>query len=90
MAPVGSDPTYIGYILEVKEITQDKITFVAKTYNSLDFLNSSDEPASIYEKDGEEFVRYVINKYSYDVKEDDFVIVLEDGKWKIDEQVINY
>lgn len=88
-APVGGDPTYAGTLLKVKEITENKITYTATSYYSVAWLEAGDTDIT-YDMEKEELINAVKSKYACETIENDFIIVKEDGKWKIDVQEVMY
>ncbi len=98
-APVGSDPTFLVTTLDIKSITNNKITYTATTYYSDDFYeigekyNIMDGNNYDSEKTTENLrknIDTIKKNYKTTTEVHDFVIVKEDGKWKIDQQKVTY
>lgn len=79
---LGGSYDYVGTEIELESVEEDKITFRAITYYSEEYVfNTVSFDESIDE---------IKENYEYHTQEDDFIIVKEDGKWKIDEQTVRF
>ena len=90
-APVGSEPDFMGVILTVKSIEENKVEFTATNYLSLDYLQNGDKDYENYL--GKELYEYIDDfksKYKYETVDFDFIILKENGNWKIDVQNLTH
>lgn len=79
---LGGSYDYVGTEIELESVEKNKITFRAITYYSEEYVfNTVSFDESIDE---------IKENYEYHTQEDDFIIVKEDGKWKIDEQTVRF
>lgn len=92
-APVGGDPTFITTTLRVETITTNSITFTATTYYSEEFQKIYEEYSKGYDSSKEydkiqkklkDNIGDIVEKYKTEGKSNSFIIIKEDGKWKID------
>lgn len=79
---LGGSYDYVGTEIEVESIESDKITYKAITYYSEEYIFDSES--------SDESIDEITENYDYYTKEDPFVIVREDGNWKIDEQTVRF
>ena len=79
---LGGSYDYVGTEIKLESVEEDMITFRAITYYSEEYVfNTVSFDESLDE---------IKENYEYYTKEDDFIIVKEDGKWKIDEQTVRF
>lgn len=86
---VGSDFSYLGNVLTIKSLEENKIVFTSTEYLSEDYGQNGDSDFEKYkDKKLYEYIDEIKTKYKFETEEYDFVIVKENGNWKIDEQSI--
>lgn len=86
---VGSDFSYLGTVLTIKSLQENKIMFTATDYTSWDYIENGQSDFETYkDKKLYEYIEELESKYNVETEEHDFVIIKEDGNWKINEQVI--
>lgn len=81
----------MGVILTVKSIEENKVEFTATNYLSLDYLQNGDKDYENYL--GKELYEYIDDfksKYKYETVDFDFIILKENGNWKIDVQNLTH
>lgn len=79
---LGGSYDYVGTEIEVESIESDKITYKAITYYSEEYIFSTTS--------FDESIDEITENYDYYTKEDPFVIIKENGNWKIDEQTVRF
>lgn len=90
-APVGSEPDFLGVILTVKSIEENKVEFVATNYLSFDYLQNGEADYQKYaEKQLYEYIDELKAKYECETEDYNFVIIKEGENWKIDEQNLTH
>lgn len=86
---VGSDFSYIGTVLTIKSLEENKIVFTATDCISWDYAENGGTDFEKYNgKKLYEYIDELKSKYKCETEDHDFVIIKENGNWKIDEQVI--